>query len=133
MVYAGCVKVEVRDCSQWLDNTYRVYVCMFVYPLSRRGPHFSDSTNFFSSQCSSKTKIGRNVGFIRGERKFYPDSHGIVRFCTSSTGKQAADNIMWRTCIKTFSFHHFCRSIQKFVLMTLQLNWYYWWKKVYPF
>ena len=48
----------------------------------------------FSSECSSRTKIGRDLEFIRGERQFYLDHHGVVSFCTNGAGKQAVDRIM---------------------------------------
>ena len=67
--YTRCFKVELTDFSWWLSNTYRVYVCMFVYLLSRRSwstlkKFFSRFRISFSSECSSKTKIGRDLVII---------------------------------------------------------------------
>ena len=41
-----------------------------------------------------RTKLGRDLEFIREERKFYLDYHGVVGFYKRMAGKQAVEKIM---------------------------------------
>ena len=42
--------------------------------------------------------MSRDLEFIREESEFYLDYNGVVDVCTSSAGKQAVDEIMWKIC-----------------------------------
>ena len=131
-LYTACFRVEVRDFSQGLGNTYQVYVGMFAYPLSCKSwstvilKKCSRFCITFISEYSSRTKIDRDLEFVRRERKLYLGYHKMVNFYTCSLGKQAVDKIMWKICTKTFNFHHFCWIIQKLVFITHRLNWCFW-------
>ena len=77
--HTGCFRVEVWDFSQWLGNTYRVYVCnvcllmLWATETDLFQKKFSQFRISFSSERSSITKIDRDLEFNRGERGFYLD------------------------------------------------------------
>ena len=91
---------------------------------------FSPISHKLFKQYGSRTKIGWDLEVIRKEREFYLDYYEIVSLSNSKTEKQAVDEIMKKTCTKAFSFHDFCWIIQKFILITRQINWRYWKKTV---
>ena len=126
----GHFRVEVRDFSQWLGNTYQVYECVFVYVLSRRGwsslieKFFPlDFVQVFQTNTAREPKCIGILSLFEEKENFKLDYYGVVNFCASSTWKQAVNEKMKKMFTKIIYFHDFCWIIQKFVRM-IQLNCY---------
>ena len=129
-IYTGCFGVEVRDFSQWLGNTYRVYVGMFAYHLSLRGWYTlikkCDSILYkFFKRLQLENKNRQRFEIYSRRKEILSKLSRVISFCPNSVGKQVVDKKMWKKCTKNFNFQNFCQIIKIIFPITQKLNWYY--------